>query len=128
MPVGGVHRGTLEALKYAKTLSDDVTAVHIALDPEEAKKVARKWETWGDGYRLVMIHSPYRLFIEPLLEYVDSIDKIRKADEIITIVVPQFISHRWWSSFLHTRTAESLRKSLLNHEHIVITEVPYQVK
>jgi amino acid transporter len=127
MPVSGMHRGTVAALRYARTLSDDVTAVHISVDEKETEKLEDKWEIWGDGVRLVVLNSPYRLFLEPLLEYIDKIDVTLRGDETITIVVPQFIPKHWWNNFLHTRTAEVLRKVLLQREDIVITEVPYQV-
>ncbi len=68
------------------------------------------------------------MFLEPLLEYIDKIDKISNSGDTITIIVPQFRPRRWISQFLHTRTAETLRKVLLNRENVVITEVPYQVK
>jgi len=128
MPVGGVHCGTLSALRYARTLSNDITAVHVSIDPAETEKIRTKWDVWGDGVRLVILDSPYRLFVEPLLEYVEKIETVRKPDEIITILVPQFVPRNWWSRFLHARTAETLRKVFLNKEEIVITEVPYQVK
>lgn len=128
MPISGVHSGTLAALEFASTLSDDVTIVHVSVDPIETAKVRTKWETWGDGYRLVILNSPYRLFLEPLLEYIDKIAMIQLPNELITIVVPQFIPKHWWTNFLHMRTAESLRKALLHRKNIVITEVPYQVE
>lgn len=127
MPISGVHSGTLAALNYASALSDDITVVHIATDPVETEKVKAKWEHWGDGCRLVILNSPYRLFLEPLLEYIDKLSIILAPNEIITIVVPQFVPMRWWTNLLHMRTAETLRKALLNRKNIVITEVPYQV-
>jgi len=75
-----------------------------------------------------VLDSPYRLFLEPLLEYIEELELMSKRDESITIVVPQFIPKHWWSGFLHERTAETLRKSLLNREGIIIMEVPYQVE
>ena len=128
MPISGVHSGTLGALNFASTLSDDITVVHISTDPEETNKVKQKWLSWGDGYRLVVLNSPYRLFLEPLLEYIDKISAIQAPNEIITIVVPQFVPKHWWTNLLHMRTAESLRKALLHRKNIVITEVPYQVE
>jgi amino acid transporter len=127
MPISGVHNGTLAALHFARSLSDDITVVHVSIDPAESEKVKSKWETWGDGYRLVVLDSPYRLFLEPLLEYVDKISTILAPNEIITLVVPQFLPKHWWSSFLHMRTAETLRKALLYRRNIVITEVPYHI-
>jgi amino acid transporter len=127
MPISGVHTGTLAALQYARTLTDDVTIVHVSIDPVETSKVKAKWENWGDGCRLIVLNSPYRLFLEPLLEYIDKLSAIQTANEIITIVVPQFVPKHWWNNALHMRTAESLRKALIHRKNIVITEVPYQV-
>jgi amino acid transporter len=125
--IAGVHRGTLQALDYALSLSDDVTAIHIALDIEQRKALEHKWSWWGKGVRLVVIESPYRTFLEPFLEYVDQLYAVRQANERLTIVVPQFIPRRSWHNLLHTQTAFWLRFALLNREEIVITEVPYQV-
>lgn len=127
MPISGVHRGTLAALKFAHTLSDDITAVHVSIDPQETAKIQSKWEHWGDGLRLVIIESPYRLFVEPLLEYIEELDTLRQPNEMITVVVPQFIPKHSWNNLLHTRTADTLRKVLFNMKNIVIIEVPYQV-
>jgi len=127
MALGGVHRGTLEALRYARTLSDDITAVHVSIDPLEAEKIQEKWETWGSGVRLVILESPYRLLIEPLLEYVEELQHQLQPNELITIVVPQFVPKQILAGLLHTHTADTLRGVLLNREGIVITEVPYQV-
>mgnify|MGYP001071414971 CR=1 FL=1 len=127
MPISGVHNGTLAGLHFAQTLSDDITVVHVSTDPSEAAKVKSKWELWGDGYRLILLDSPYRLFLEPILEYIEKISLILAPNEIITLVVPQFIPRHWWDRFLHMRTAETLRKALLHRKNIVITEVPYQI-
>jgi amino acid transporter len=127
MPVSGVHQGTLAALRYARMLSNDVTAVHVVVEPEDAEKVRKKWETWGDGVRMVMLDSPYRLFVEPLLDYIADIFERRQPGETITIVVPEFVSDNRLSSALHTNTANILREQLKNQHGIVITNVPYQV-
>lgn len=127
IPVSGMHRGTLQALRYARTISDDITAVHVSIDQQETEKLQKKWDIWGEGYRLVILESPYRLFIEPLLNYIVDIDEDRQPNEVISIIVPQFVPKHWWNNFMHARAADTLRKVLLNHPEIVITEVPYQV-
>ena len=127
MPVSGVHQGTLDALHYAKLLSDDVTAVHVSLDEAETEKVQKKWKTWGEGTRLIVLDSPFRLFIEPLLEYIEEIIEQRQANETITIVVPQFIPSKRWHNALHMRTADFLRQELLSKHGVVVTDVPYNV-
>lgn len=127
LPLSGIHRGSLEALRYARMLSDDVTAVHILIEPAEAEKLQKKWEKWGDGVRLVMLDSPYRQFIEPLLDYISELLAQRQPNEVITVVVPQFVSTTPWEKALHTNTASILREELLTTPGIVITDVPYIV-
>jgi amino acid transporter len=127
MPVSGIHQGTMEALRYAKLLSDDVTAVHVSLDPDETQKVQQKWKTWGEGTRMVILDSPFRLFIEPLLKYIEELIESRQPNETITIVVPQFIPSRRWHKALHMRTADFLRQELLSRPGVVVTDVPYHV-
>ncbi len=127
MPVSGVHQGTLSALRYARMLSEDVTAVHVVVEPADAEKVRGKWETWGEGVRMVMLDSPYRLFIEPILGYIAEIAEHRQPGETITIVVPEFVSDNRMAAALHTNTAEILRSQLKHLHDIVITNVPYHV-
>ncbi len=127
IPIGGVHRGSVAALAYARALSSDVTAVYVTLDPAEAEKVKRKWEIWGEGIRLVVLDSPYRLLIEPLLGYIQMIDAQRQPGEVISIIVPHFVPKHWWANALHAQTAFMLRMALLFKRGVVITEVPYQV-
>lgn len=127
MPVSGVHQGTLAALRYARMLSDDVTAVHVVIEPADAEKVRAKWETWGEGVRMVLLDSPYRLFIEPILGYISEIASKRQPGETITIVVPEFVSENRMTGALHTNTANILREQLKNQHGIVITNVPYHV-
>ncbi len=127
MPISGVHQGTLAALRYARILSDDITVVHIAVDPVESGKVRQKWAMWGEGVRLVVLNSPYRLFLEPILEYISTIVKDRQLGETMTIVVPEFVPENQITSMLHTNTADLLRKKLKRQHGIVIINVPYHM-
>jgi amino acid transporter len=126
--ISGVHQGTLTALRFVRTLSQDITAVHVSIEPNEAEKIRAKWNKWGDGIRLVVLNSPYRLLIEPLMEYLDKLEAVTSSGEIITLVVPHFVPQVGWTKLLHMRTSETLRKVLLNRPNIIIIEVPYQVK
>ena len=125
LPIGGVHRGTLHALNYARSLSDDVTAVHVALDVSEEDKVRAKWEKWGDGVRLVIIPSPYRALIEPLIQYIREVAGQRQTGDMLTVVVPEFLPEKPWQNLLHMQTVFSMRMGLLGLPNIVIIEVPY---
>jgi hypothetical protein len=127
MPVSGVHQGTLAALRYARMLSDDVTAVYVMIDPAESEKVKKKWETWGEGVRLVVLNSPFRLLLEPLLGYITDVTQQRQPGETLTIVVPEFVSNSRMTAALHMNTAELLRSQLKRQPGIVIINVPYHV-
>ena len=127
LPISGVHRGTVEALRYARALSHDITAVHVSVDAEKTRRLEEKWGLWGNGVRLVTLPSPYRLLLEPLLEYIERIADLRQPNETLTIVVPQFVARRWWHNLLHAQTAVLLRLALLYRPGIVITNVPYQM-
>ena len=123
--IGGVHRGVLHALKYARSLSDDITAVYVAIDPLETEKIKKKWQYWGDGVRLQIIDSPYRRLLEPLKGYIDHMADMTLPNQMLTVVVPQFIPEHGAYNVLHMNTAELLRKSLIKKHDIVIMEVPY---
>jgi amino acid transporter len=127
VPISGIHQGTLAALRYARMLSEDITAVHISMEPTDTEQVRKDWEIWGRGTRLVIVDSPYRLFLEPLLDYIQEILSSRQANETITIVVPHTVQDQRVYNALHMQTAEMLRRELLSTPGVVITEVPYQI-
>jgi amino acid transporter len=125
--ISGVHQGSLAGLRYARSISTDVTALYVSLDPDETTRIHEKWEVWGEGTRLKVIESPFRTLVEPILGYIEVQCQIRQQHEIITVVVPQFVSHHWWSGLLHSQTAFMLRLGLLLRPGVVIIEVPYLV-
>ncbi len=127
VPISGVHRGTVTALRYARALSHDTTAVYVSTDAARTEALRRKWGLWGSGMRLVVLESPFRLLLEPLLDYIRSVVQRRQPNEVVTIVVPQFVPRRNWHNLLHAQTAVMLRLALLFERGIVITNVPYQV-
>jgi amino acid transporter len=125
--IGGVHRGVLHALRYARSLSDDITAVYVAIDPVETEKTKKKWQYWGDGVRLQIIDSPYRRLIEPLVGYIDNLAETTTPRQVLTVIVPSFIPAKSVNKTLHMNTAEVLRKALIQQHDIVIIEVPYHI-
>jgi len=128
IPLQSVHRGSLKALKYASAISKDITAVHISLDKEESKKLRRRWRRWGRGKELVIIDSPYRLLLEPLLAYIrESVSTVSKNQKVI-VVVPEFVPKERWHNLLHMNTASWLRRALLTTRDVTIMEVPYQMR
>jgi amino acid transporter len=127
VPIGGVHQGVLLALNYALSLSADVTAVHVAISPEEAASIREKWEKWGSGVRLVVIESPFRDTIGPLIQYIERIESHQGPDDVLTIVMPHFVSAKWWQTFLHNQTALAIRLAFLFRKSTVVADVPYRL-
>lgn len=125
--ISGVHRGSLSALNYARSLGHDVTAVHVSIDEAETERLKQKWFYYGDGVRLVILESPYRLMIEPIIQYIERLLAIQQHGERLTIVVPQFVPRHWWENLLHNQTALMLRFALIFKPGLVIVEIPYQV-
>ena len=128
VPIGGVHRGVVHAIHYARTISADVTAIYIDVDPEKTQSIIDKWARWGDGIRLEILPSPYRSIIGPIHDYLDRLDSQRQTHDMLTVVLPQFVPTRWWGNLLHNQTALLLRLSLIFRRGTVVTDVPYRFK
>jgi len=127
LPINAVHQGTLTALRYASSLSNDVTAVHVALDQADADALRKEWDRRGDGIRLVVLPADHGMVLEPLLKYIVEMMEIRQPHESMTIVVPQSVRPRWWSNLMRTQMASLLRLSLPLETGVVITDVPYKL-
>jgi hypothetical protein len=127
IPISGVHRGVIKALEFARSLSPDVTAVYVETSSAEGKTVREKWEQWGDGIRLISLESPYRSMTGPLLAYLNQVRDERQRDDVITVVLPQFIPAHWWENLLHGQSAWLIRLALLFREDYIVIDVPYHI-
>jgi hypothetical protein len=125
--MSGVHRAVVQALEYAKTLSPDVKAVYVNIDPAATDQLRRQWKKWGDGVPLVVLESPYRSLMEPLLEYIDKIDAAQ-PDDFVTIVLPEFVPARWWHHVFHNQRALLIKGALLFRPNVVVTSVPFHLR
>ena len=127
--VGDVHRGVVRAVQYARTLAPTATvrAVYVETDPARTPKLEEKWGAWGLGVPLVVLTSPYRSLLRPLLDYIEHI-QARGEDQMVTIVVPEFLPRHWWQHFLHNQTALLVKGALLFRKNTVVADVPYLLK
>ncbi|MBI4593475.1 MAG: APC family permease, partial [Candidatus Rokubacteria bacterium] len=123
--VGDLHRGVMRAVQYAHSLSPAAKAVYVETDPERTHRLEEKWATWGMGIPLIVLTSPYRSLLGPLMEYLDHLQEKGGEDHVITIVVPEFIPARWWQQLLHNQTALLVKGALLFRKSVVVTDVPY---
>jgi amino acid transporter len=125
--VGDLHRGVVEALQYARTLSPEAKAVYVELDPERTRRLEEKWIKHGQGVPLVVLSSPYRSLLGPLLDYIDHL-QARNGRHVVTMVIPEFIPARWWQQLLHNQTALLIKGALLFRKNVVVTDVPYHLR
>jgi amino acid transporter len=122
-----VHRGVIPALQYACTISDDVRAVNVEINPEYTQKLRAKWRDWGEGVPLVVLESPYRSLIDPILQYIDQVDAERD-DDVITVIIPEFVTPRIWDKILHNHSGLMLKFALLFKKNIIVCNVRYWVE
>jgi len=127
VPVSTLHRGVINALKYAESIAPgNVTAVHISMDEQQTMKLRAKWEHWGGNVPLIVLDSPYRSLVRPLVRYLDELDR-RWDNDVITVILPEFVPARWWHSLLHNQTALMIKGALLFRKNRVVTSVPYRL-
>jgi amino acid transporter len=124
--VAGLHKGTVEALEYARAISPDVTAVTIDLDDTQTAKLRLRWAEWAPDIPLVVLESPYRSIVGPLLDYVDRMER-QGAGRYLTVVIPEFVPSHWWAHFLHNQTALLIKAALLFRPGKVSVSVPYHL-
>jgi len=128
LPISRVHKGTLKALRYARSLTSDITAIYVAFDEAQTQRNQNRWEKWAVDIPLVIIDSPYRELMHPLVNYITAKAAINSPDETITVVVPEFIPGRLWHNILHMQNATWLRWALRHVSGVVVVDVPYQVE
>ena len=126
VPLCGIQRPVVEALRYAETLSNDVRGVYVDLDPEATEQVRRDWLTWGGNVMLVVLPSPYRSLLEPPLEYIEQVENERSND-YVTVILPEFVPARWWQHLLHNQRALLITGALLFRPNTVVTSVPFHL-
>jgi len=130
VPIADVHRGTLRALQYAKLIATDVRAVCVSTSPEVHERLERRWARFPKlthGIQLVVIDYDYRDILAPLVDYVDRVNRLEFDDQLVTIVIPEFVPEEGMANVLHNQTANILRRELRNREDIIVIDVPYHI-
>jgi amino acid transporter len=126
VPVGGIQRAVVKALQYARRLSDDVRAVYVEIDAAGTDQIRKLWPVWGQGVNLVVLESPYRSLMEPLLEYIEQVQQV-DPNGYVTVILPEFLPHRLWQHLLHNQHALLIKGALLFKPNVVVTSVPYHL-
>jgi len=133
VPISGVHRGIVDAINFARSISDNVTAVYVELEPGVGESVRQKLAEWWPDVNLTVVPSPYRSVIGPLLEFLDETDRLHNDGQLAALVLPEFIPAKWWQSLLHNQTAWLIRAALLYRRRFsgfprVIIDIPYHLR
>ena len=128
IPAASLTNVVANTVDYAKELSDDIKVVHISSDREPTEKFRKKWASWNPGVELVVIESPYRSVFDPLVEYIVETDKNKAEGEVVTVLIPEFVTCRWWHRFLHNQTGLMLQNMLVLQTDVVVTTVPFHLK
>jgi amino acid transporter len=125
--VGGLHRGVVTALTYARAISPNVTAITVDLDPTATSRLQQQWQEWAPDVPLVVLDSPYRSVMQPVLHYIDKMEKQRDGD-YMTIILPEFLPAKWWQHLLHNQTALLLKTAILFRRGKVAISIPYHLE
>ncbi len=124
VPIDDINYASLRAIAFARTIARDVVILHISTDPERVDRIKTKVQKYAPDMKLVIVESPYRAFVRPLLAYVDAVHS-QHPTAFVTIILPEFIPARWWEGFLHNRTAARLRAAFERHPNVAVVLVPY---
>lgn len=130
VPMADVHRGTLQALQYAKRIATDVRAVCIATTPEMRQRVERRWARFPklmEGIELVIIDYDYRDVLTPLVNYIEMVNHEEFPGLLITVVIPEFVPSDAPARILHNQTANLMRRHLRTREDVIVIDVPYHI-
>jgi len=127
VPVDQINRAVLRTLDYARTMSNNIAAVHVTDQVEEGERLRERWQQTVPDVPLLIIESPYRSFLAPMLAYIDAVDQ-RDPGAYITVVLPEFVPAHFWEGILHNQSAVPLKRALLHRPNTVIIDVPYHLK
>ncbi len=128
VPIESINRSSLRALRYARTISENVTAFSVAIDDEAAKKIKEKYGALKTDIPLIIKHSPFRKVVDPLLKFIESAEYDYQNGDMITVILPQFAVKKWWHKILHNNTRYYIERELLKHKHIVVSVMPLQLR
>jgi amino acid transporter len=126
--VGDLHKGVVRAVQYAKTLSPTAKAVYVETDPERTRRLEERWVKYGMGTPLIVLNSPYRSLLGPLVDYLNQLQRQGGPNHVVTIVLPEFLPARWWQQILHNQTALLIKGAMLFRKDVVVTDVPHHLR
>jgi hypothetical protein len=129
IPVNGINRAVVQAINFGRALTRDLRAVYVTDDLDAADALRVRWERQLPDVPLVIVESPYRAVISPVVAYLDILDQAWPPDKeapLTIVVLPEYVARHWWDRLLYNQTAKRLKSALVGREHTVIADVPYR--
>jgi hypothetical protein len=126
VPVSGIHPGVIDAVRYAISISKDARACCVSLNAEQTNHLREQWAKQIPQVPLIVLPSPYRSIIRPILDYIDLVASER-PNEVVTVIIPEFVTRRWYHKFLHNQTALVLYAALRSKEDVVVTSIRHHL-
>jgi amino acid transporter len=133
VPISSLNRASITALRFARSLSRDVTAVIVDLDPQATARVEEQWDSWDIDIPLIVLKSPYRSVVRPLLSFLEQADRRDPERGLAVVILPEIVPARWWQNLLHNQTTLLLKAVLLfrqarSGDARVVINVPYHLQ
>ena len=127
--VGQLHRGSFEAIRFARTIASELVAVHVDLGGGKAQRFQEQWARQVPDVPLVILDSPYRSLVDPVVEFVAQFEKIhrRSRDRFCVVVLPVFVTRYRWENLLHNQSTIFLRNALRAQGTRVVTTVGFHL-
>jgi len=125
VPAADVTRDVVQAIRFARTMSDDVTAIHVTDDLEAGERIRTRFERQLPGVPLVIVESPFRSLVQPLVRFLEDAAQ-EHPDEVVVVLLPEYVPHHWWERFLYNENGQRIERGLLGHANILVAEVPYR--
>ena len=129
VPVNGINRAVVQAINFGRLLAPDIRAVYVTDDLDQADALRARWQRQLPDVPLVIVESPFRAVISPVVAYLDVLDQAWPPDKeapITIVVLPEYVARHWWDRLLYNQTAKRLKAALVGREHTVIADVPYR--
>jgi hypothetical protein len=129
VPVNGINRAVVQAVNVGRTLSADIRAVYVTADPDAGDALRERWSRQLPDVPFVVVESPYRALIGPVVAYLDVLDRTWSPEKEVpttVVILPEYVGRHWWDRFLYNQAARRLRAELVGREHTVILDVPYR--
>lgn len=127
VPIDTINKASIRALKYGRTIANNVIAFNVSIDEDTEKKLKQKWALLNTDIPLVVKYSPYRKIEEPLINFINTFEIDHKHGDMVTIIIPQFMVKKWWHNILHNHTRLFISQRLMKRKHVVIATMPFKL-